>query len=63
MMRPMLNETPRAVAFPKAGNWPQGVIMQTIKDNAVSLTVTTFALALTAYLGYHIATGLVAPIL
>ena len=37
--------------------------MQTIKDNAASLAVTTFALALTAYLGYHIATGLVAPIL
>lgn len=37
--------------------------MNTIKENAVSLAVTMFALALTAYLGYHIATGLTAPIL
>ncbi len=37
--------------------------METIKDNAVSLAVTTLSLVLTAYLGYHIATGLTAPIL
>jgi hypothetical protein len=49
--------------LPEWAAGPEGVLMETIKDNAVSLAVTTLSLVLTAYLGYHIATGLTAPIL
>ena len=37
--------------------------MQTIRMNFAALGVSFFALTMTAYLGYQIATGLVSPIL